>query len=52
MHVIENCIQWNKNRALLAKTRGERLRYEENIKNLEDLRDADTREGQAGAQAA
>ncbi len=46
MHVIDNCILWNKNRAIQAKTRGERLRYEENIKNLEALKETDN-EGQA-----
>ncbi len=52
MHVIDNCIQWNRSRAQVAKTAGERLRYEENIKNLEAMRDADTREGKTGAKAA
>lgn len=42
MHVIDNCIQWNKNRAIQAKTRTDRLRYEENIKNLESLKEADS----------
>lgn len=41
MHVIDNCIQWNKNRAIQAKTRTDRLRYEENIKNLESLKEFD-----------
>lgn len=41
-NIIQNCIEWNKARALQAKTRTDRLRYEENIKNLQSLQEANS----------
>jgi hypothetical protein len=37
---IDLCIDWNRNKARLAKDPKDRARYEDNIKNLEAFRDA------------
>ena len=38
---IQQCIDWNRDKARRAKDPKDRARYEENIKNLEAFRDAD-----------